>query len=325
MGMKKFVCKLITFFAIVAIITLAVNFVFIKQDKSDSDSTGKFKNIPATLDVCNFGSSHGQYGFNYEDATKAGYDCFNFGLTAQYLTYDYRLIKQYGDRLKEGSIVFIPVSYFSLIGDGEQMEAVFALKNKRYYSILSPELIKDYDLMTDIYVNYLPSLGVDTFEMIKTLLGKGETAADSEYDWLRISSDIDLVKDAEEAYTRHIKNNEQGDSGEIIVNQQELEALYEVIDACKEKGATPILITTPLLSEYTDKVMQSSPDFLDEFYSIIDKVVEDTDVMYCDYAFDERFINNYDWFMNVDHLNKEGARIFTDIVFEEVMGIELTH
>lgn len=42
-------------------------------------------------------------------------------------------------------------------------------------------------------------------------------------------------------------------------------------------------------------------------------------MLYCDYAFDERFMNNYKWFMNADHLNKEGARQFVNILMDEVV------
>lgn len=203
--MKKFLSKLIAFTAIIVILTLAVNFLFVKMDKSDPDYTNKFGNIPDTLDVCNFGSSHGLYGFNYEDIQYNGYKCFNFGLVSQYISYDYRLIQQYGNHIGEGTIVFIPVSYFSLFGKGEEVDDDFESKNKRYYSILPSELIKNYDVKTDIYVNFLPALGADTSVLIKTLIGKGSTAGDNDYNWMRVASDIDVSEDARAAFGRHIE------------------------------------------------------------------------------------------------------------------------
>lgn len=306
--------------AIIVIITLTINFLFFKLDKSDLNYTDKFNNVPDTLDVCNFGSSHGLYGFNYEDIERNGYTCFNFGLTSQYISYDYRLIQQYGNHIGKGTIVFIPISYFPLFGKGEEFDDDFESKNKRYYSILSSELIKDYDIKTSIYVKYLPALDADTAVLIKTLIGKGSTPADNEFDWMRVASDIDVSEDAKKAYGRHIEKNKLDDSGNRILNQEEIDALYELIDYCKGKGAVPILVTTPYLSEYTDEVKKSAPDFYDEFYSIVDAVVESTGVEYHDYAFDERFSHSYDLFMNADHLNKEGARQFTNILMEEVVN-----
>ena len=56
---------------------------------------------------------------------------------------------------------------------------------------------------------------------------------------------------------------------------------------------------------------------------MIAKIQEDTGVEYYDYSCDERFADNYSMFMNSDHLNKYGAREFTKIVMEEVVGDRL--
>lgn len=317
--MKKFLSRFITYMAIIVIITLAINFLFIKMDKSDSNCTNKFNDIPDTLDVCNFGSSHGLYGFNYEDVEQNGYACFNFGLASQYISYDYRLIQEYGNHIGKGTIVFIPVSYFSFWGKGEEVDDDFSSKNKRYYSILPSELIKDYDFKTNLFVNYLPALNVDIFVLIKKLIGKDSIGDSNDYDWTRVASDIDVSEDARAAYGRHLVKNKLDDNGNRILNRQELDALYELIDYCKNKGAVPILVTTPYLTEYTDEVKKSAPDFYDAFYSTIDTVIESTGVDYYDYAFDERFSHRYDLFMNADHLNKEGARQFTNILMKEVV------
>lgn len=316
--MKKFISRLMVFFVMIAIITLSINILFIKLDKGDPYYTNKFSNIPQKINVCNFGSSHGLYGFNYEDVESNGYVCFNFALDSQRLSYDYRLILQYGNHIDDGTVVFIPVSYFSLFGKDEEAGDNFVSKNKRYYTILPPDLIKDYDFQTNIYMNYLPAFTVDTFVLVKTLIGKGPTADDNDYVWMKAASDIDVSANAKSAYSRHIKKNKFDDNGNRILNQQELDALYLLIGFCREKGAIPILVTTPYLAEYTEEIKRSSPDFFDDFYAVLNNVIEDTGVNYYDYAFDERFVHNYEWFMNADHLNKEGARQFTNILMEEV-------
>ena len=318
--MKRFLGKLFTFTIIIISIFWAVNLLFIKMDKSDSDYTNKFSNIPDTLDVCNFGSSHGLFGFNYEDVQYKGYACFNFGLVSQYISYDYRLIQHYGNHIGEGTIVFIPVSYFSLFGKIEEDHDDFESKNKRYYSILSPQLIKNYDIKTNIYVNYLPVLGVDTSTLIKTLIGKGPVAEDNDSKWIRVASDIDVLEDAKIACRRHMEKFMLDDNGNRILNQHEIAALYELIKYCKDKGAEPILVTTPYLSEYTEEIKNYAPDFYDEFYSVINLVTESSGVDFYDYAFDERFSNSYNLFFNSDHLNKEGARLFTNILMDETVN-----
>ena len=168
--MKRFFCKLIMFTVTISIITLAVNYLFIKMDKSNPNGTNKFDNIPNTLDVCNFGSSHGLYGFNYADVQRNGYTCFNFGLVSQSISYDYRLMQQYGNHIVEGTIVFIPISYFSLFGKDEEDYDDFESKNKRYYLILPPELIKHYDDDFDMVICKTTDQAIELYDTIEKMI-----------------------------------------------------------------------------------------------------------------------------------------------------------
>ncbi len=255
------------------------------------------------------------YGFNYEDLEK-DYACFNFGLRAQFLSYDYRLFQQYRNHINDGTVVFIPVSYFVLFGGEDTERYSFEARNKRYYSILSASLIKEYDLQTDLFVRYLPALATSTGDLIQTLLGRSiNTRSDR---WQKDATGMDVSEDAKKSFDQHIASAYSED-GSIQYNQEEIDALYALIKGCQEKGAIPILITTPYLREYTDEIKENAGDFYDSFYSIMDEVVRDTGVEFYDYAFDERFIDNYSWFMNSDHLNQEGARNFVNILMNEIV------
>lgn len=312
--MKRFLLKVLIFTLVVSVIVLSVNFTYIKMDNSNPDNVKKFDSIPTKIKICNFGSSHGMCGFNYDNIKKI--ECFNFALSSQSLSYDKRLFEYYNGNIAEGAIVFIPVSYFSLFGEDECTINGFEEKNKRYYRILPSKMIKEYDIKTNIYVNYFPSLyaGVNLF---KALLGKSEDKNDEI--WSEAASDINVAEEAEKAYKIHIIKNKLDENGNRILNQEELEALKYLIKSCQNMGFAPILITTPFLQEYTDQIKKSDKYFYGEFYNLIDKIVDETGVVYYDYAFDERFINNYDWFMDSDHLNKEGARQFVNILLEEVI------
>lgn len=306
------------FAAIVLIITAAVNAVYAKRRGGDLYGTNKFASIPAALQICNFGSSHGIYAFNYEKLENR-YDCFNFGLTAQFPSYDYILFQYYGDHIMEGTVVFIPISYSSLFGTGELGDTSFSSINMKYYSFLPASSIKEYDALTDIRVRYFPALSADTGDLIRTLLGISKPV--NNRDVGIVATDIDIDKHAANRFDVHIgdKRIYYDADGNRIENQEEIDALCALVRGCQEKGAVPILITTPFLHEYTDQIKENAPEFYDHFYSVIDRVVRDTGVEYYDYAFDERFANEYSWFINSDHLNQEGARNFTDIVMEEIV------
>ena len=311
--MRKFILKIFAFLLVIAFITCCINYAYIKCDKRDYQNIKKFKTVPSSVKVCNFGSSHGLFGFNYEDVSDV--NCFNFALSSQVLTYDRRIFDEYKDNIAEGAVVFITISYFSFCIDDELNHSDFEQKNKRYYSILPPKLIKEYDFKTDIYAHYFPSLsaGVD---LIKTFEGKFGTINE---EWSKKATNIDLDSDAELVSRRHLAHYEKDESGNRINNQAEVDAVKYLINACREKGCTPVLITTPFTREYKDLMLEKDPDFVSDFYKQVDELVETTGVLYFDYSSDERFTNNYELFMNSDHLNKEGARVFVDILMREVV------
>ena len=117
-------------------------------NKLDSDYTQKFQEVPDKIQVCNLGSSHGLYGFCYDDIDKDF--CFNFSLVSQTLEYDNRILSYYEDRISAETKVIIPVSYFSFFGEGEQNTDVFQSKNLRYYKFLPKEYISYYSFSEDI-------------------------------------------------------------------------------------------------------------------------------------------------------------------------------
>ncbi|MBQ6970979.1 MAG: hypothetical protein IJP86_01340 [Synergistaceae bacterium] len=96
-----------------------------------------------------------------------------------------------------------------------------------------------------------------------------------------------------------------------------------MIETCRQLGATPILITTPYLSEYNEAVRQNDPEFYADFYSVIGEPVKKTGVKYYDYSSDERYSNDYSLFFDNDHLNRKGARIFTDNILREILGVNV--
>lgn len=312
--MGKFIRKILILAVVTAIIITIVNGVFVKRYQV-SPAIAKFKEIPSELDICNFGSSHGYCGFDYSNVNEK-YECFNFALTEQTLSYDYRLFEEFGNSIKEGTIVFIPISYFSLWGEKEDYSARFEAKNKRYYSILSPDLIKDYSWEKDLLIRKIPVLGASTGDMIRVLLGLPLIDDNAPY---QVATDIDIEHAAENAYYGHIIKYKFDEDGNRIRNDEEIEALYNLINECRNRGAIPILITTPYLKEYTDKVINDPNEFYEEYYGILDAISKETQTPYYDFAFDERFMYSYELFRDADHLNADGAKLFVDILLNEVV------
>ena len=262
--------------------------------------------------MANLGSSHGAYNFVYDKITEQGIVCFNFGLASQSYEYDYALLREYGHYMDNDSVMFIPVSYFSFNNEVTNSKEAQAL-SVRYYRILSPENIPNYNLYTDIITHKLPilSAGEDILQLFPDL--NAVLTAHAADDGIDVE---EFIKRAQDRYSRHFDNK-----GEYFLEER-IQNLYDIINYCKEHDITPVLITTPFSIYYVSLVPK---DFLQEFYATINQISYDTGVSYYDYSRDERFLDNLEYFSDSDHLNEEGAMYFMDILWEEVPELECFH
>lgn len=99
---------------IVGTLIILINMAYVHASHGkdyDGDYTDKFMSIEGNIEISNTGSSHGLRAFNYDDIEE--YNCFNFALVSQSLSYDYRLVSYYSDQLADNGVMFIPISYFS--------------------------------------------------------------------------------------------------------------------------------------------------------------------------------------------------------------------
>lgn len=257
------------------------------------------------IHIGNLGSSHGAYDFVYDDITARGYVCFNFANTSQSYNYDYAILQQYGQYMVDGSVLFIPVSYFSFNNEVVNRSEAEAM-SVRYYHFLSPENIPDYDPYVDIITNRLPilSAGEDILKLFPNLSPVLTAHAANE------GIDVEeFARRAEERYNRHFDKKEE------YFLPERIEELRAIIAYCQEHKITPVLITTPFSKYYTDLVSQ---EFLQEFRETVSHIATDTGVVYYDYSFDERFRENLQYFSDSDHLNPEGAAYFVGILWNEL-------
>lgn len=276
------------------------------SSEHDGISEEKFSDVPYNIHISNLGSSHGACAFDYYDY-KDKINTFNFALTAQSLSYDYLILKQYEDHFVDGGIMFIVISYFTF-GINEEDEADFRSKNERYYSFLEPENIKQFDWKQYYKIKYFPLF----FSDIKKVLTNIEMALTNK-EIRKAVPDFDYQKDADAAYKRHIHIS---DNGDLLVNEKEIMALYGIIDICKKHNIKPILVTTPYRREYNNEF---NDNFYKQFHNIINDICKNTSVEYRDYSHDYRFIDSDEYNYNADHLSSTGAIYFTDIVINELV------
>lgn len=314
--MKTFVKKIAIITIIVSILTAGVNALYISNSPNcgtmgeKKDDEAYIVDVPEHIQLCNFGNSHGYYGFDY-----SGYAveraCYNFSLPAQSMSYNYRILENYRENIALGAVVLICISPQTFFEPPETESDDFESMNKRYYHFLDKEYIKEYDLKTDLFVSYLPVLSVSLADVVNAFLH------DNPDYWNNTTNPEKAFAHGLSRYSPAL----DGD-GKLTINEEELDAAYHMVELCREIGALPIFVTVPYLSAYTDAIQDKYAPFFDELFALMDQLCKDTQTEYHCYAFDERFSSNYDYFFNSDHLNRMGATAFTKILMEEVVNAQ---
>jgi len=314
---------IITFsLALSFVMIINIFYVMIQNDNigtmgQEKNENAIIKDVPDNITVFNTGSSHGYYGFDYS-VVDNGSNCFNFALPMQTISYDLRVLNFYKDQISQnGGYAFIIVSHFSLFQPRETDQVNFESKNRRYYRFLNSSSIKEYQNKVNFYVNYMPAL--ISYESLFEELISSVSGKYYDNDWDNILSEDNKNSNAENRYQIYIQSNYNEEEHNWIMNEEEYESLINIIHFCKSKSITPILLTMPVYSEYYDMIMERSPLFFDEFYGTINKICSSEDVLYYDYENDPRISDQLSLFMDCDHLNHEGAKLFTKIIFTEVI------
>lgn len=305
----KFIAKC----GIVSVLTLLLLFLLNYRYKqtmddpySDAHKFDFMNTVYNNIQISSIGSSHGEYSFYFEELTKqSGYECFNFAMSSQTYNYDYAILSMYKKNLADNGLMFIPVSYFSFNNEIiNETEKEFL--SAKYYTFLSPKYVPDYDLYVDLVTHIFPVLtaGEDITKIFPKLSLKA-SAAEAPY----VPTPEEFTQKGNSRYERHFADKEDFFLPERIDN------LYDIIDFCRQKGITPVLITTPYTTYYSGLV---SDLFKQEFYSTINTIAESTGTSYYDYSEDTRFSDHLEYFSDADHLNGDGSILFMDTIQKEI-------
>ncbi len=168
-NMKAFLVKCVLAVCIVFCCLFYLDMMYEQKSDNPIPEINLFNFIPDEIQIANFGSSHGQCAFDWNPlSNERGFQTFNFALTSQSFEYDYALLNMHKDDFAEGSIVFIPVSYFSFNREATDPNDIEAI-SIRYYRLLSPRYNPDYSLYKDLVAVRFPvlSAGEELFNLFK--------------------------------------------------------------------------------------------------------------------------------------------------------------
>lgn len=369
--MKKFLVKCVLAVCITFCCLFYLDMMYEQKSDNPIAEINVFNFIPDSIQIANVGSSHGQCDFDWNSLTRErGIQTFNFALTSQSYEYDYALINMHKDDFAQGSLLFIPVSYFSFNQEATDPNDIEAI-SVRYYRLLSPQYNPDYSLYKDLVTVRFPilSAGEEIFNLFKPPIlfpslsenrqnivyaaeaspegvdgsadAPNDASSASSVSASDASSGTVLESQAAEAQDASVSQSPEEIYGAELVQEFEAKGyaryqrhfenkteyfqedkkqdLINLITLCKEQGITPILITTPFTQYYNQYV---SPQFMYDFYTVINEIALEYGVSYYDYSHDERFQTNLKYFGDADHLNPDGAVYFTGLLMEEVAELK---
>lgn len=268
--------------------------------------------LPYDLKAANTGSTAGFNAFDYKYWEITG---ANLGWQPQTLYYDFQMLKKYGSHLAKGANVYISIEEFKFLVDFYLQ----ASASHKYYFILDPEQIYEYDKHTDKLLKSFPCIKdkrlfkSEIVPVIKKII--------------RYESNVSAFDSVEEKdiywserWIRGWYNEFDWENDDSHLNEKLKEKvqfisglLEEMLMYCYEKQWNPYLVIVPMSPNIINRLPQHIMDeclwepinfFKEKKYKVID--------LYHDKRFG--FVDLYE---NALTLNEKGKELFNGIVQEQ--------
>lgn len=315
--MKRFILKCALLAAIVIVSLYSASAVYVHSnafrvlESAEQEWTDSYHDMPEQINVAVFGSSHAHLGFR---SAPEGKSFFNFALSAQTPLYDYMQMRQFAGHIVPGALVVLTVSYPSPYWP--EHERNFERLQNRYYRILSPENIIEYDPLVDFLHHHFALIAEDLTTVFKSIFRP--TAITSSQDVTKKLDPDTLPQQADRIISNHWYEYIAPVFPET--NPTMMDAYRQMLTMCQENGWQAVLVTPPYLKEYNDCFPE---DFFPVFYNEVDDLCQQFDVPYLDYSHDETYYGCYELYRDIDHLDLDGAALFDRQFFADVqqMGI----
>ncbi|KZZ82544.1 hypothetical protein AS29_020610 [Bacillus sp. SJS] len=295
--MGRLFIKLTIIMGVVILLFMPVNnFVKDSYDYNIDHTILAFKKHPYPVDIINLGASHSMYGYYFKPT---GLSHLDLALPSQTIQYDFKLLKEYGKYLKPGGVVLVSISQITFANSE-------AKNIGNYYKVLDRNEIEPFNLID--YYSYLYLPGTNSGSFNSAVAGKLKKVKwNSHQPWANNGKNYSgrKLKKIEEQYREAVENN----NIERNVNQ-----LREIVDFCSGKGYQVVLTMEPVhrsyLGYFNEKVMSR----------LVFQHLEalNLDVPLLNYMSDGRFVDKKEYFIDPDHLNSEGRRKFSWIVYEDL-------
>ena len=134
-----------------------------------------------------------------------------------------------------------------------------------------------------------------------------------------------LTPEKQESHAREIAGKNVVSSRAMAASHPGLaedtfEALGKTIERLRAKGIEVILYTPPYYEAYTSHFMAQGSDITDQMHKVIRSLQEKYQVNYYDFSDDPNLITHPEFFINSDHLNNCGRKVFSEHLLKTLEG-----
>ena len=104
------------------------------------------------------------------------------------------------------------------------------------------------------------------------------------------------------------------DSRNEKLDSVKIQALKNIITACNEKKVKVVIIVSPAYKKYNQNYNPTT--------ELVTKIADSSKVAFWNYLQDTAYLNNRNLFMDIRHLNNDGATIFTGDIIRRLKSIQ---
>ena len=312
------------FIKIIGLIILFFFFVFLllnilyrrtNHNKNFFENSEKFvAGVPKELEIVCTGSSYAKFGIDFNLSDYRG---FNFGVFPQSLNYDYKILQQYKNHMKNGCVVLITLAplVFGFV-DYENDTA-----NYKYYRFLHKKYINHYKFTTKISHIWLPLLA--TPKLVKYIfhdvpLNQYHNHIASE-EHSRKEAEIRMNGWCEQFRLKDLKNPEVSEQMRGVLAKT-TEILNQMVSFCEANQFVPVIVIPPVSNSL---YRLFSKEFLDVYlYRNIKRTKQTATVL--DYLGNTQ-LSDIGYYSNSDFMNQEGRQLFMQLLIKELISQDLLH
>ncbi len=306
--------------------------------------------IAETYHFVKVGNSHSQDGI---DLQLLKVQTLDLSGVAQRFETDLAVLRHYEKQIAKDAIILIPVTPISFQHTAANSRKGF---QSGYYGRVSPFLIPHLNWADYIESEFLPfaRIGMNIRKDVAADVQKRVSAEEGRaFDLAQNASDADLVQNAastdalvntfgpatpgatnpiadsspkcvekdltESSYRMYEKWNhtDEFDASYFLTNRKDLEA---VIDFAVSKNWKPVLVTIPISATLQD-ILQD--DFFETNVYENLRLTDTQFTPYFDYTAHQNIAEYSCYFGNSDHLNADGAEVFTRILLDDLIAHEI--